>query len=266
MPTGQVWSIKPASINLMQKIKDQSFLLCANWKMNKNPILTRQYIRQIRKLVASQDQKKFVFFAPAFTLSVLAEELASSAFGYGAQNCHFEDQGAFTGENSPLVLKQMGATHCLVGHSERRQFFFESEKIIYKKVVAVLKNSLQPVICVGEKAEERKEGKSFDVIERQLSDILQNVEFSDDICIAYEPVWAIGSGKSAFPEQIADMQIHIRKLCDSSGKKLRFLYGGSVNQENVKALARIPRVDGFLVGGASLDPKNFFNLFVALSS
>ena len=240
--------------------KEQNFLLCANWKMNKGPDSVRQYIRQISKMVAVQDQKNFVFFAPAFTLSILAEELANSSFGYGAQNCHFEDKGAFTGENSPLVLAQMGATDCLVGHSERRQFFFESEKVIHKKVSAILKNSLQPVICVGETAEERKNGKSFNVIERQLSDILKNVEFSDDIFIAYEPVWAIGSGKSAQAEQIADMQTHIRKLCDASGQKSKFLYGGSVNQENVKELLQIPGLDGFLVGGASLDPKTFFNL------
>ncbi len=234
--------------------------------MNKNPESARQYARQITKLVSASDQKNFVFFAPAFTLFVLAEEWVNTAFGWGAENCHFEDQGAFTGENSPLVLAQMGATHCLVGHSERRQFFFENEEVIYKKVKSLLKHSLQPVICVGESLEDRKTGKSFKVVERQLSDILKNVDFPDSICIAYEPVWAIGSGQSARPDQIADMQTHIQKLCESSGKRLKFLYGGSVNQENIKMLARISGVNGFLVGGASLDPQTFFNLFLSLKS
>ena len=210
---------------LGNKMDSSSFLLCANWKMNKNPKEARAYIRQITQMLDSEDQKKFVFFAPAFTLSALAEELSSSSFGWGAQNCYFETQGAFTGENSPLVLKQMGATHCLVGHSERRQLFFEDEALIQKKVKALLQYSIQPLICVGESAEERKKGLSVKIVEKQLSGILKELAFPGSVYIAYEPVWAIGSAQPAQPNQISDMQKYVQQLCEAEGKKLCFLYG-----------------------------------------
>ena len=245
-------------------MKASSFLLCANWKMNKNPNEARAYVRQMTQMLALKDQNSFVFFAPALTLSVLCEEFSSYSFGWGAQNCHFEDQGAFTGENSPRVLKQIGATHCLVGHSERRQLFLEDENLVQKKIKALLKHSLQPVICVGENAEARKKGESFQAVEKQLLDILKNVEFPDFICIAYEPVWAIGSAQPARSEQISDMQKYIQQLCESTGKKLYFLYGGSVNGENAKEICQISGVNGFLVGVASLDPQQFFNLYSCL--
>ena len=232
--------------------------------MNKNPDEARAYIRQITQMLPLKDQKQFVFFAPAFTLSVLAEELVSSSFGWGAQNCYFEGEGGFTGENSPMVLKQMGATHCLVGHSERRQLFFEDDILIKKKVQVLLKYSLRPVICVGENAEQRRKGCSLQVVEKQLSGILKELVFSDSACIAYEPVWAIGSDQSAQPNQIFDMQQYIRQLCESEGKQVCFLYGGSVSEKNVKELSQISGVDGFLVGGASLDPKTFLNLHMRL--
>lgn len=241
-----------------------SFLLYANWKMNKNPEEARTYIRQITRMLNLEDQKNFVFFAPALTLSVLAEELATSSFGWGAQNCYFESEGAFTGENSPMVLKQMGATHCLVGHNERRQLFFEDDILIKKKTQALLKYSLRPVICVGENAKQREKGCSFQVVEKQLSGILKELVFSDSVCIAYEPVWAIGSAQPAQPQQISDMQNYIRQLCKSEGKKLCFLYGGSVNEKNAKELSQISGVEGFLVGGVSLNPRHFFNLHVCV--
>ncbi len=243
-----------------------SFLLYANWKMHKSPKEARDYIRHITQMVDSKDQKRFVFFAPAFTLPALAEESASSSFGWGAQNCYFGVQGAFPGENSPMVLKEMGATHCLVGHSERRKLFFEDEILIRKKVQALLQYSLRPVICVGENAEERKKGLSFKMVEKQLSGILKELVFPDSVCIAYEPVWAIGSAQPARPDQVFEMQKYVKQLCESEGKKLCFLYGGSVNEKNAKELSQVPGVDGFLVGGASLDPQNFFNLYLCVNS
>lgn len=240
------------------------FLLCANWKMNKNPEEARSYIRQITDLFPSDELNKIVFFAPAFALSVLSEECRSSSFGWGAQNCHFEDKGAFTGENSPLVLKHMGATHCLVGHSERRQLFFEDDLLVQKKVKALIKNNLQPVICVGEHKEEREKGNSFSVVERQLAGILKQIDFPDSVCIAYEPIWAIGNHQPAQPSQIDDMRKHVQEMCESFGKKLCFLYGGSVNRSNIKELSQIAGIKGFLVGGASLDPHDFFKLYCSL--
>ncbi len=242
----------------MSEKKARAFSLYANWKMNKDPKSALAYIRQFRPLLSPQDQKRFVFFAPALVLPALSKALSDTQFGCGAQNCHFEDQGAFTGENSPLLLKHIGVTHCLAGHSERRRLFFEDEALIQKKARALLKHRIKPVICVGETNDERKKGRSLSVIEKQLSGILQlPLEHVD---IAYEPVWAIGSDKPATPRQIADMQTHIQQLCANAGKRLYFLYGGSVNEQNIKALSQIPGVNGFLVGGASLDPQKFFTL------
>ena len=243
----------------MSDIKSRAFLLYANWKMNKDPKSALSYIRHIRPLLTPKDQKRVVFFAPALVLPALSKALSDTQFGCGAQNCHFEDQGAFTGENSPLLLKHIGVTHCLVGHSERRQLFFEDEAFIQKKARALLKHHIKPVICVGETAEDRKKGKSFTVIEKQLSGILTLP--LDTLFIAYEPVWAIGSDKPATARQIADMQTHIQKLCTQVEKSLHFLYGGSVNEKNIKALSQIPGVNGFLVGGASLEAQKFFTLF-----
>ena len=241
-------------------MNENAFLFCANWKMHKNPDEAQAYIKKINHLIPKTEQKNFVFFAPALTLSTLSKECAATSFFWGAQNCYYEDTGSFTGENSPLVLKQMGATYCLVGHSERRQLFFEDETLIKKKVNALLKHSIKPVICVGESAEERKKGHSFQIIDTQLSFILKNTNFVHPIHIAYEPIWAIGSNQAARADQISDMQKHIKKLCELEGKTLHFLYGGSVNEENAHTLSQIPGVNGFLVGGASLDPYKFVHL------
>lgn len=239
-------------------MNSNSFLLYANWKMNKNPNEVRSYIRQITKLIKLKDQKKIIFLAPALTLFVLQEECTSSLFSWGAQNCYFKDSGAFTGENSPLVLKQMGITHCLVGHSERRTLFLEDEQLILKKVQALLQYSIQPILCVGETSQERKSGKSFEVIKKQLSLILK-LDNLKNITIAYEPIWAIGNKQSADVVQILEMQQYIKKLCGS--KKLCFLYGGSVNIQNAKKISQIQGVNGFLIGSASLNPHDFFKIF-----
>lgn len=243
-------------------MKQIPFLICANWKMNKNPEETVNYLQIIKKLVPPEQQKHLVFFAPAFILSTVSKELAGSDFRWGAQNCHFEDKGAFTGENSPMVLKQMGATDCLVGHSERRKYFNEDDFIVEKKLNTVLKNSLIPTLCVGENQEQREQGEHLVVVKKQLEVILK-LEYQSEnfIQIAYEPVWAIGSGQSASAEQVQEMHGFIYKSCEQAKKNVLVLYGGSVNKENASELAGLPEVHGFLVGGASLDPKEFVEIF-----
>ena len=241
-------------------MKKKSFLICANWKMNKNPKEAADYLKVIKRLVPSEQQKYFVFFAPAFVLHTVSTELSESSFRWGAQNCHFEDQGAFTGENSPLVLKQMGATDCLVGHSERRKYFYEDNGIIQKKLKAVLRNSLTPTLCVGENQEQRKQGEHLTVVKKQLAVVLEN-PIQELIQIAYEPVWAIGSGQSARVEQIQEMHKFIYSTCEKTGKNVLVLYGGSVNKENAFDLACLSEVQGFLVGSASLDPKELIEIF-----
>ncbi len=241
---------------------NKDFCLLANWKMNHSPESARAYVRVMLEKVPPSEQNRFVFLAPAFTLPILQEELKGSSFGYGAQNCHFEDKGPFTGENSPLVLKKMGATHGLTGHSERRELFFEESLVVQKKAKALIKHSLQPVICVGENLEERKKGQTFSVLEKQISPLLdlQTSLFH----IAYEPVWAIGSGKPADEKDIAEVREYIQKLFLPTGLKPRFLYGGSVNTENARALSQIDGVEGFLVGGHSLNANHFLRLYQSL--
>ena len=247
----------------MKELKMKSFLICANWKMNKNPEEARSYLRQIKSWVKPEEQKHFVFFVPALTAFVLQEELKNTDFAWGAQNCHFENKGAFTGENSPLVLKQMGAGFCLVGHSERRKLFKETNEEVTKKTQALLENNLQPVVCVGETEEERKNGQAFSVVEKQLSPLF-DLSFSAPLYMAYEPVWAIGSGHVPKAEDISKMQQHIQQRAEAKGKKIHFLYGGSVDPQNIKTFSHVPKVEGFLVGGASLSAEKFFNLFFLL--
>ena len=230
--------------------------------MNKSISESRQYMEYVIQHVRSEDQKHFVFFAPAFHLPVISEILKNHSFHWGGQNCHFEDQGAFTGENSPKILKDLGAGYCLVGHSERRKLFFEEDSFICKKVQALLKNDICPILCVGETEDEKNKGYSFDVVYHQLKNVLEHIsKTSVSIGVAYEPVWAIGTGKGAKPDDVAQMQQFIRQQCESFGKKVFVLYGGSVNNDNIKDLFPMAGLSGFLVGGVSLIPDQFLSLF-----
>ena len=243
------------------------FLICANWKMNKSPEETIDYLQAIKRLILKERQKHFVFFVPAFVLSTVSRELSGSAFRWGAQNCHFENTGAFTGENSPLVLQQMGATDCLVGHSERRKYFNEDNLIIQNKLRAVLENSLTPTLCVGENLEQRKQGKHFEAVKKQLEVILKLESPRKKIIqVAYEPVWAIGSGQPASVEQIKEMHQFIYSTFQRAGQNVLLLYGGSVNSENAPELSNLSEVHGFLIGGASLDPKELADIFRSIQN
>ena len=247
-------------------MKIPSLLLCANWKMHKNIHEAKQYIHYMIQNTHSEDQKHFIFFVPALTSLTISEALQNHNFQWGGQNCYFEDQGSFTGENSPKVLKEMGAGYCLVGHSERRKLFSEGEEVICKKIQSLLKHSICPVLCIGETKEEKEKGLSFKTIRYQLRTALESVISSSVIGIAYEPVWAIGSGQSAEPAYINDVQQFIHQQCESFGKKVFVLYGGSVNEQNIKQLSHIQGLNGFLVGGNSLKPDHFLSLFELIKS
>ena len=262
----------------------------ANWKMNMDLKTSHVYIQTMLKKVPKKEQSRFVFLAPAFLLPFLKESLKNSQFKYGGQNCHFEDNGPFTGENSPLVLKQLGATYSLVGHSERRQLFFENNTLIQKKTKALLKHNIQAIICVGETSQERAKNQTFKVLEQQITPVLKTLKQSyktsqktlllqnrphtqqqshqaqsflpqkKPLYIAYEPVWAIGTGQSGRVKDIARVQAYIQKLFEDYGLKFYFLYGGSVNSKNIKELSKVPGINGFLVGGASLEPNTFLQV------
>ncbi len=257
------------------------FIYAANWKLNKSPAETKSFFRDFfTSAGASNAQKLTVFFVPAlsFQAAIEAQEAAKVAVGrtamLGLQNAHYESSGAFTGENSMAVAKQMGAMWVLVGHSERRTLFGETDEIVAKKIEAGFALSLKVMLCIGETLDQRESGQTMKVVERQtLSGLTKLVrerllKAPHDFALAYEPVWAIGTGKVATPEQASEVHQFLRgllarELGSQLADEISILYGGSVKAENANLLARMPGIDGFLVGGASLDPKAFHAIISA---
>jgi len=209
-----------------------------------------------------------VAVCPPFTaLGAVAEVLAGSAIGWGGQNCHWDEKGAFTGEIAPSMLTELGCRYVLLGHSERRHFFRETDEEINRKVTAALRHQLVPVLCLGETEEERRQGLTFTVVEGQLRTGWAGLG-AEDIArtvLAYEPVWAIGTGVTATPVQAAEVHGYLRGLVSELASKeiaqsLRILYGGSVKPDNAAELTQEPDIDGSLVGGASLQPQSFITI------
>ncbi len=237
-------------------------MICAgNWKMNKGPQAVEDFLKIFLESVPKDAEMDFILFPQNLVLSQVASRLKGRAVGFGAQNCYWEKHGAFTGENSPEVLKELGAGYCLVGHSERRQIFKESDEDMARKVRALQDLDLLPVLCIGETLDQRTTGKTNAILDVQLSIGLKNLSAGKKFWIAYEPVWAIGTGVVAEVPQVAEAHQFIFKklqsLVGAAASQVKILYGGSVKPDNAKALAKVEHVDGFLIGGASLDPKNF---------
>ena len=226
---------------------------------------------EIDPLAATLAKDREVMVAPpAILIPAVAQALAGSSILLGAQNMHYEDKGAFTGEVSPPMLLAYGVTHVILGHSERRHIFHENDELINKKVLAALHHRMTPIMCVGETQDEHDSGRALDVVLRQLQRGLENI--GDDhvirIVIAYEPVWAIGTGRTATPEQAEAIHGAIRgAILERYGREradaVRILYGGSVNDENVDSLVSKPDIDGALVGGASLKADSFARIVKA---
>jgi triosephosphate isomerase (TIM) len=242
-------------------------LIAGNWKMHKTGDEAVQTAKQLKPLVAAASGVE-VMIAPPFTaLSQVAAELAGSDIALGAQNMHWESHGAYTGEIAPSMLTAAGCRYVIIGHSERRQFFGETDASVNRKIRAAVAAQLHPVLCIGETEAQRDSGQTFSVLDKQVKNGLEGL-FSQDLrslVVAYEPVWAIGTGKTATTEQAQEVHAHIRRLIaeivDSDfSRNLRILYGGSVKPSNVKALMAMPDIDGALVGGASLEPETFSQL------
>src|SRR3989338_5399388 len=245
-------------------------LIAANWKMNKTVKESISFVKEFEKIVNEKDVD--IVICPAFTsLNVVANEIKNSSIKLGAQNMHFEDSGAYTGEISSLMLKEIGCEYVILGHSERREFFGEDDTLISKKVASALKHSLKPILCVGETFEQREKGRAKEVLENQLKGCLADVtkEQMKNVTIAYEPVWAISRGnpnvKAATKEDAEDAHKFIRGLLSkmygsSTAKTVRIIYGGSMKPENAKELLSLPDIDGGLVGNASLDAKSFYEI------
>ena len=236
-------------------------LAAGNWKMNKTPSETRAFIEQMKPLVADTESE-VLFCVPAIDIVPAVEAAKGSNIEIGAENMYFEDKGAFTGAISAKMIVDAGATHVIIGHSERRDIFGECNQMINKKVLKALEAGLVPVICCGESLEQREQGITVDWIRMQIKIALQGVTAQQvaGSVIAYEPIWAIGTGKTATTEQAQEVCGAIRVLVEElygkdTAEAVRILYGGSVNPGNAAELFAQPDIDGGLVGGASLKPE-----------
>ncbi len=239
-------------------------LIAANWKMYKNPSQTQEFLRAFLPLVASHTRDEIAVCPPYIDLYVAIEAAKGTNVAIGAQDLHWEKEGAYTGEICASMLVDIGCTHVIIGHSERRQYFGETDDVVNFKLKAALEAGLTPIVCVGEVLEEREAGLTEDVLRRQCLRAFHAISTkkAGKLVVAYEPVWAIGTGKTATPQRAAEAHQLIRgeaakAFSQTLADGLRILYGGSVKPENAKALMAEGEIDGALVGGASLDPKSF---------
>jgi triosephosphate isomerase len=240
-------------------------LIAGNFKMFKTVTETVSYVNELRSLI--KDVRGVdIAIAPPFTgLAAAVNAAADSSIAVSAQNLHWEREGAFTGEISAAMIRECGARHAIVGHSERRTLFGETNESVNKKTHAALTAGLVPIVCIGETLQQRDANETLAVLDRQIKDGLDRVtgEQLAGMVLAYEPVWAIGTGRNATPAQAGEAHFHIRQRLKQwfgleASERCRILYGGSVKPDNIAKLIAEPDVDGALVGGASLDPKSFF--------
>jgi len=239
-------------------------LIAANWKMYKTPDQARDFLRDFLPLVKDHDRDEIVVCPNYLCIDTALHATRGSNVAIGAQNLHWEKEGAYTGEVCTSMLVAVGVTHVIIGHSERRQYFGETDDTVNLKLKAAIEANLIPIVCVGEVLEEREAGLTDDVLRRQCLRAFNKVSAKKaaHLVVAYEPVWAIGTGKTATPEIAADAHAIVRSEAaqsfgDEFASHLRILYGGSVKPDNAPALMTTEGIDGALVGGASLDPKSF---------
>ena len=238
-------------------------VIAGNWKMNKNPEEAKKYLEEFIPLVKDADAE-VILCAPYLDLKCMVKHASGSNVKIGAQNMHWEEKGAYTGEISGSMLKSIGVEYVIIGHSERRQYFAETDETVNKKIKAVFANELKPIVCVGETLDEREQGKTKEVITAQTRLALEGLtnEQVGNTIIAYEPIWAIGTGKTATSEDANNSIKEIRdEICKIYGQntsdRVIIQYGGSVKPANAKELFNTSDIDGALVGGASLKPEDF---------
>jgi len=245
--------------------------IAGNWKMFKTVAEAVKYVKEFRGMVKDIDDVEIVL-APTFpALHAAAEAARNSNVGIGAQDLYWEREGAFTGEVSGPMLREAGAQYVIIGHSERRTLFGETDAAVNRKTAAAFAASLTPIVCIGETLDQRERNETFDVLDRQIKEGLAGItgEQLEQLVIAYEPVWAIGTGRNATPQQAAEAHGHIRKRLrqwfgGNAAEHCHVIYGGSVKPDNIRDLVSQPDVDGALVGGASLEVRSFFDI-VSLS-
>lgn len=243
--------------------------MAANWKMNLSLAEARDLLSSIKRDTIDFNEVEVLVAPPYTTLQLAREVLSGTPILIGGQNMHWEERGAFTGEVSPLMLKETGCSHVIVGHSERRTLFFETSEVVNRKANAAVEAGLIPIVCIGETLQEREEEKTVDVVKTQLSESLesfcQKQSPPTQLILAYEPVWAIGTGKTATPEQAQEVHLFVRgwlreHFGPAPAEAIRILYGGSVKPDNTKELMAQPDIDGALIGGASLKADSFLSI------
>lgn len=239
-------------------------LIAGNWKMNNSIAESIKLVEKLKALVKDSSSVEIVVAPPFTALSAVRDAIKDSNIKLGAQNIFYEDSGAYTGEISPLMIRNLGCEYVIIGHSERREYFKESDEVVNKKIRAALRNNLKAIVCIGETLKEREENRTMQIIESQIRKGLEGLSAKEvkELTIAYEPVWAIGTGRNATPLQANEVHIHIRKLLsqifsENTASAVRILYGGSVKPSNSAELMSEKDIDGALVGGASLDADSF---------
>jgi len=270
MPTRHPTQDSVNSVNSVQKIMRKK-IIAANWKMNMTVSEAGTFLKDFRLEIEDVNGVEIIIAPPFTALAKLSELLGGSQrVRLGAQNMYFEKSGAYTGEISAAMLRELYVRYVILGHSERRQIFGETDALINKKVETALASELKPILCVGETLEERDAGREKEVLETQLRGSLAgiNAESLLDTVIAYEPVWAIGTGRVASPAQAQDAHAHVREVLaelsdDATAGKIQIQYGGSVKPSNAIELLSQPDIDGALVGGAALDPRSFAEIVKA---
>jgi triosephosphate isomerase (TIM) len=248
----------------------RKLLIAGNWKMFKTTAETQSFFTAFLPLVKDINHREIVVCPPFVDLATSLDAVKGSEVMIGAQNMHFAEEGAYTGEISPGMLLSLGATHVILGHSERRQYFGETDEDVNRKLITALKHHLVPIVCIGEDERQRENGETENVVCRQIGRALHGIDPGKlhRMVIAYEPIWAIGTGKTATPAMAGEAHFIIRsEVARMVGRhiadEMRILYGGSVKPDNATALLNQPEIDGALVGGASLDPQSFASIVKA---
>jgi triosephosphate isomerase len=236
--------------------------VAGNWKMYTDPASAGELAGKLKTALGNADWSDLAVFPPFTSLSVVIDALQGTKIAVGGQNIYWEKEGAYTGEISPVMLEHTGCKMVLIGHSERRTYFGEKDSTVLRKIKAALEAGLQPIVCMGETLEQRESGITESVVEKQIKDGLGEIKDLSKVTLAYEPVWAIGTGRNATPQQAQDVHKFIRRLINDSwdgdtAGSIRILYGGSVKPDNSRSLWEMEDIDGFLVGGASLKADSF---------
>lgn len=245
-------------------MEQRKSLIAANWKMHKTIAEAVAFVESLQREVGDYNDREVIIAPPYTALSAVRNALWRKDFKLAAQNFHWEEKGAFTGEISGAMLKDVGCDGVIIGHSERRQLFGETNEMLLKKVAGAFREGFLPILCVGEVLDEREGGRTFTVVGSQLEQGLAGLpaDQARQLALAYEPVWAIGTGRTATPDQAQEVHAFIRERCAALWDKtvansMRILYGGSVKPDNVDSLMAQPDIDGMLVGGASLEVGSF---------